>query len=160
MNQEEFKSVLDNNNISYQEHGKWLIIDDSNNNIKLNSHNLYKLTEFLIFNNKGNVDLSNNKLKELPKNIIFSKNVNKIILIFNYNLKLKYYCNYFSKTDLYYLNENLKFEKLINTYFNLTNIIKEFETPNICLTKVLNGDNKDDISINLPKSFLSISSWI
>ena len=42
----------------------------------------------------------------------------------------------------------------------LSNIDKKYQTPHICLNKILDNDDKEDIEINLPKNFLSISSWI
>ena len=52
-------------------------------------------------------------------------------------------------------------EKLIIKHHNLSNIENLFQTPHICLTKLLdNQGNNEYIKINLPKNFLSISSWI
>ena len=163
MTQNELKKILDKENISYQEHSKWLIIDDKNNNIHLFDDHFKSLPEYLIFNNKGYVNLIFNNLKTITKNIIFSKNVNKIYIDDSTNIKLKYYTNYFKKINYlytYYLNDNLIFEKLINMYCELNEIDKEYETPHICLTYMLMNINKQHIFIRLPKSFSSISSWI
>ena len=104
----------------------------------------------------------NNELKEFPKNIIFGKNVNRINLTGNEKIKLKYYNTHFSKiyNILHKLDYNLIFEKIISMHCYLIDIDNLYQTPHICLTKTLDNSDKKYININLPKSFLSMTSWI
>ena len=185
MTQEEFKGILDKNEYSYKQDGKWLIIDhvqqlrlqnkninilpeylyfNNNDYVTLSQNNLKELPDNIIFNNKGIVYLSFNNLKKLSKNIIITKNVYEILL--NVDIKLKYYGNYFSKVNnirTHILNDNLKFEKMILMYHKaaIYLIDTDCQTPHICLTIILEDISiKEFININLPKNFLSISSWI
>ena len=161
---EEFLKKLDENNLSYILYDKWSIINH-HSNIDLSYEFINIFPGYIIFNNKSVVNLNNNYFLYLPKNIIFSKNVTKILITNgNSNLKLKYYGNYFSKIInlyTYRLNDNLLFEKLINMYCSINSIYKQLETPHLCFKKILDyPDNKIYVYIKLPKSFLSISSWI
>ena len=164
MTQSEFKKKLNYLSLSYQEHGKWLIINDNNGNVLLQNQSIDYLPEYIIFNNKGKVNLASNNLKSFSNNIIFTKNVNIIITSGFDEFKLEYYSNYFSKLNELYITEliyNLRFEKLISIYCPLVYISRIYQTPHICLTKVLkDNQNEKVIKIKLPKSFLSISSWI
>ena len=133
----------------------------------LKHFNIAKLSAYCIHYNKGIrkpvLSCFNNSLKEFPKNIIFGKNIN-LIFIQDNDIKFKYYSNYLSKIDklsVIELNNNLIFEKLILLYIKSLFMPAIYQTPHICLTKVLkNNDDKIDIEINLPKNFLSMSSWI
>ena len=117
MTQEELKCLLDKNFISYKQEGQWLIIDDKNTVVDLSGDNYHSCTnnileslpEYLVFNNNGNVDLSYNSIKELPKNIYFGKNIKTLFLIRNDDLKINYFGKYFSKIPFLYtkLNDNL-----------------------------------------------------
>ena len=128
--------------------------------------NLKSLPEYISFQNQGYVFILRNKnLISLPKNIYFDKNVKKISLNENPKLKLNYYGNYFCKINniryniFNHLSNKLIFEKICINSQNFNNI--PYQTPYICLTKVLkNNENKEFVNINLPKNFLSLSSWI
>ena len=153
--------ISNNKNLEYLHEN---IIFNNHGNVDLSWNNLKRLPENIFFNNTGYILLNNNILKELPKNIYFGKNVTRINLKDNDNLKLKYYGNYFSKIKEFRFNIYKHFsnkyiiEKVIHN-FNLNH--NPYQTPNICLIKVLeDNDNKAYIGIKLPKNFLSITSWI
>ena len=83
----------------------------------------------------------------------------------NPKLKLNYYSNYFSKISDFnfnifvHISDKLIFEKICLNLQDFEN--NQYQTQHICLSKVLdNNENKGLVNINLPKSFLSLSSWI
>ena len=173
MTRKEFKNYLDKNKISYYHYKKWLIIDDNNADVDI--LNIKVLPDYLVFDNKGNVDFMNSKIEELPKNILFSENVSDIYIYDE--IKLKYYNIYFNKVyilNIQELNDNLVFEKLSLKYcFNVfPNIMPKYSkysnpqynkiiTPHICHINSLKFPKyKEYININLPKNFLSMTSWI
>ena len=190
MTQEEFKVLLDKRKISYKQEDKWLIIDNTNNNVSLSGYNLKELPEYLFFDivyldlskcklkklpnnlifNCKKILLSNNDLLELHENIIFTNKLEYLNIDQNKNFKIKHIGNilYFDKIFNYRsiikftLDFKLQFEKIFNRNDLWLNVVNnEYQTPHICLTKVLNEQNdKSHIIINLPKNFLSISSWI
>ena len=67
MNKKEFKKILKEKNISFEEKDKWLIINDSEYNVNLNS--LTSLPENIKFENGGHVNLSS--LTSLPASTKF-----------------------------------------------------------------------------------------
>ena len=183
MTQDEFKELLTDNNVIYNQDGKWLIIDHEDfdlhldeilkditlpdylyfkniNNFTLNDNNLKVLPPNLIFDDISYINLTNNNLKSLPNTIIF-KNI-ELIDIENEKLILDYYphvkiiiFNNINQINIKYLHEKMI---LIcrPLYYTITH-----QTPHICLTKVLeNPRHKKNIEINLPKNFLSMAYWI
>ena len=190
MTQKEFNVILDSNDIPFIQNGKWLIIGNKNyNNIYLDQRpELVKLPNYIWF--KSNyIHLEFNKLKTLPKNSIFEckklnisnnplKNIPKTIIfkdcmIESYNTKL---CitnyNIFRKTlkSQILMKRNIH-EKFYNEFmfkalkfnFKMYSNIKPLInlTPHICIKHILKyPEDKKYFDIKLPKSFLSISSWI
>ena len=154
MTREKLKEKFNTNNISYKQDDKWLIIDhqsdvdlstfigdlkylpeyilfDNIGNVNITwFSNLTRLPEYIIFNNTGDVYLYNNDLTSLPENIYFRKNT-KIFLYGNPNLKINYYCNYFSKINsikfntFVHLSQKLIFEKMMLMYCYLGEIEKK-----------------------------------
>ena len=145
MVRDEFIKYLDNYQIQYEEIGKWLNINTENCLYK----NLPVFHDYLIFNGNGILYLYDNNLKNLPENIIFNitsliyfddynleylpkniiitKNVKSIKFLFNKTTKIKYYSNYFSKIDMFKIEQliiNLQFEKIISKFYNIFDIEK------------------------------------
>lgn len=142
-------------------------------NTNITSNKSLEIIKNTIFNNNGFVNISyNDSLTYIPKNVYFGNNVTEIYLTEN-TVKFDYYCYYLKKIKenvfkilndniINKIDDNIKNEKVIsNLNVLLIYLDKKYQTLNLCLDSILKDKNvRGSVKINLPKNFLSISSWI